>query len=108
MAQAYWQSGRTATFSLYFRSYPPDRAYFVLGGMDDVLDYLETLKFTEESFAYLKSTGIFDDGFVDYLGGLRFTGSVWAMPEGTVFFANETVVEVTAPVMEARSSRPTC
>ena len=104
MAQADWQSGRTATatFSLYFRSYPPDRAYFVLGGMDDVLDYLETLKFTEESLAYLKSTGIFDDGFVDFLGGLRFTGSVRAMPEGTIFFANEPVVEVTAPVMEAQ------
>ncbi len=104
MAQAYWQSGRTAqaTFSLFIRSYPPDRAYFVLGGAEDVLDYLETLEFSEESLAYLRSTDVFDAGFVDYLGGLRFTGSVRAMPEGTVFFANEPVVEVTAPVVEAQ------
>ncbi len=104
MAQAYLQSGTTgtATFSLYFRSYPPDRAYFVLGGVDDVLDYLESLRFAGDDLNYLESLDLFDGGFLDYLAGLRFTGSVRAMKEGSVFFAGEPVMEVTAPIIEAQ------
>ena len=104
MAQAYLQSGTTgsATFSLYFRSYPPDRAYFVLGGVDDALDYLESLRFTGDDLDYLKSLDLFDDGFLEYLAGLRFTGNVRAMKEGSIFFAGEPVMEVTAPIIEAQ------
>ena len=104
MAQAYLQSGTTgsATFSLYFRSYPPDRAYFVLGGVDDALDYLESLRFTGDDLDYLESLDLFDGGFLDCLAGLRFTGSVRAMREGSVFFAGEPVLEVTAPIIEAQ------
>ena len=104
MAQAYLQSGTTgtATFSLYFRSYPPDRAYFVLGGVDDALDYLEGLRFTGDDLDYLESLDLFDGGFLDYLAGLRFTGDVRAMSEGSVFFAGEPVMEVTAPIIEAQ------
>ena len=59
MAQAYWQSGTTAeaTFSLYFRNYPPDRAYFVFAGLEDVLDYLEHFGFSDADLDYLRSTG---------------------------------------------------
>ena len=104
MAQAYLQSGTTgsATFSLYFRSYPPDRAYYVLGGVDDALDYLESLRFTGEDLDYLESLDLFDDGFLEHLGGLRFTGNVRAMKEGSIFFAGEPVMEVTAPIIEAQ------
>ena len=104
MAKAYLQSGTTgsATFSLYFRSYPPDRAYFVLGGVDDALDYLESLRFTGDDLDYLKSLDLFDDGFLAYLAGLRFTGNVRAMKEGSIFFAGEPVMEVTAPIIEAQ------
>ena len=104
MAQAYWQSGvrEQATFSLFFRSYPPDRSYFVLAGVQDVLDHLEGFRFSGDDIEFLGSTDRFDAGFVDFLHGLRFTGSVRAMHEGSMFFANEPVIEVTAPVIEAQ------
>ena len=104
MAQAYWQNGMTAeaTFSLYFRETPPDRAYFVFAGLCDVLDYLEGLHLSGDDVAYLRSMDQFDEEFLNYLGQLRFTGSVRAMPEGTIFFVNEPVIEVTAPVIEAQ------
>jgi nicotinate phosphoribosyltransferase len=104
MAQAYWQSGQTAsaTFSLFFRKYPPDRAYFVLAGLADVLDYLEGFRFSPGDLEYLHSLGRFDRDFLEYLRQLRFSGSVRAMPEGTIFFINEPVIEVTGPVIEAQ------
>ncbi len=104
MAQAYLQSGTTgtATFSLYFRSYQTDRAYFVLGGVDDALDYLEDLRFTADDIGYLASLDLFDDDFLHHLAGLRFKGEVRAMSEGSIFFAGEPVMEVTAPVIEAQ------
>ena len=104
MAQAYWRSGTTAqaTFSLFIRSYPPDRAYFVLAGVDDVLDYIEDLWFSDGDIDYLRSVDKFDPDFVDSLRTLSFSGSVRAMPEGSIFFANEPVVEVTAPVIQAQ------
>ena len=104
MAQAYWSSGHTApaTFSLIFRSYPPDRAYFVFAGLADVLEYLESFQLTGDDMAFLRSLGLFDKDFLAYLQGLRFTGVVRAMKEGSIFFTEEPVVEVTAPVIEAQ------
>lgn len=104
MAQAYWQSGQTAsaTFSLFFRKYPPDRAYFVFAGLADVLDYLESFRFSSGDLDYLGSLDRFERDFLEYLRQLRFTGRVRAMPEGTIFFINEPVVEVTGPVIEAQ------
>ncbi len=104
MAQAYWKSGVTgdATFSLFIRRYPPNRAYFVFASLEDILDYLENLRFTESDIESLRSLSIFEDGFLDYLAGLRFTGSVRAMPEGSIFFADEPVIEVSGPVIEAQ------
>jgi len=104
MAQAYWQSGQTAsaTFSLFFRKYPLDRAYFVFTGLADVLDYLERFSFSPPDLDYLRSLDRFDGGFLEYLRQLRFTGTVRAMVEGTIFFINEPVVEVTAPVIEGQ------
>lgn len=104
MAQAYCQSQRTApaTFSFFIRSLPPHRAYFVFAGLDDVLDYLEGLRFTLEEVDYLRSLGRFEGGFLRHLEQLRFTGSVRAMAEGSIFFADEPVLEVTAPVIEGQ------
>ena len=70
MAQAYWQSGQTAsaTFSLFFRKYPPDRAYFVFAGLADVLDYVEGLHFSSADLEYLDSLGRFDRDFLEYRG----------------------------------------
>jgi nicotinate phosphoribosyltransferase len=104
MAQAYWRSGTTApaTFSLFVRAYPPDRGYFIAAGLEGVLDYLEHFRFTPADLDSLHGLGRFNDQFLDVLAGLRFTGDVRALPEGTVFFVNEPVLEVTAPVIEAQ------
>ena len=84
MAQAYFRQEMfaPATFSLFIREYPPNRGYFVAAGLEDVLGFLQGLKFGPSSLDYLKSTAIFSDDFLDYLGSLRFTGSVRAIPEG--------------------------
>lgn len=104
MAQAYWHSGQTgpSTFSLFFRHYPPDRGYYLFAGLAAVLDYLEGFGFSPADLDYLRSLGRFDPKFVEHLGRLRFTGSARALPEGTVCFANEPVIEVTGPLIEAQ------
>ena len=104
MAQSYWQSGKseTATFSLFIRSYPPNRGFFVSAGLEDVLDYLQEFSFDRPAIDYLHSTRLFAADFLDSLKGLRFTGEVWAIPEGRLFFKDEPIIEITAPVIEAQ------
>ena len=104
MAQAYFCQGMdgAATFGLTIRSYPPNRGYLVSAGLDDVLDYLSRLQFDDDAIGYLRSLGMFTPGFLDYLRGVRFTGSVRAVPEGRLFFAGEPLLEVTAPIIEAQ------
>jgi len=104
MAQAFYQQGMfaQATYSLFIRQYPPNRAFLVAAGLEDVLDYLENLRFSQASLDYLRSIGIFDSNFLKYLKDLRFTGSVRAIPEGRLFFTDEPVLEVTAPIIEAQ------
>ena len=104
MAQTYFQHGMSsrATFSLFIRNYPPNRGYFVAAGLEDVLRYLEEWRFPDESIDYLRSTGIFDGEFLEYLSGVKFTGDVRAIPEGRLFFADEPVLEVSGPVLEAQ------
>ena len=104
MAQAFYQHGMfsPATFSLYVRHYPPGRGYLVAAGLEDVLDFLAQLQFDQRSLDYLESTGIFTTDFLGFLGELRFTGSVCAIPEGRLFFADEPVLEITAPLIEAQ------
>ncbi len=104
MAQSYFhnKSFEPATFSLFIRSYPPNRGYFVAAGLEDVLDFLAQLSFDEESIEYLRSTRIFNRDFLEFLKGVRFTGEVWAIPEGRLFFKDEPVIEITAPIIEAQ------
>ncbi len=104
MAQVYFDQGMfaPATFSLFIRNHPPNRGYLVFAGLEDVLDYLEALNFDGDQVGSLRSQGIFSEEFLGYLAGLRFRGSVRAMPEGRLFFADEPVLEVTAPIIEAQ------
>ncbi len=104
MAQSYFVEGMDgeATFSLYVREYPPGRGYLVAAGIDDALDCLAALSFDDESVEYLASTGTFSDDFLDYLRGFRFTGSVRAVAEGSLFFTDEPALEVTGPVIAAQ------
>jgi nicotinate phosphoribosyltransferase len=91
-----------ASFSLFVRDYPPERGFFIAAGLENALRELKNFRFTDGEREYLKETGLFDADFVDYLGRLRFTGDIVAVPEGTVFFADEPILEVTAPIVEAQ------
>jgi nicotinate phosphoribosyltransferase len=104
MAASYFehQMFEPATFSLFIRKYPSSRRYFVSAGLADVLSYLSNLKFTSEDLDYLRETGLFKSEFLSYLEKFRFSGSVWAIPEGRLFFVNEPLLEVTAPLIEAQ------
>jgi nicotinate phosphoribosyltransferase len=104
MAQSYLDEGMdaSATFSLFVRNLPSERGYLVCAGLEDVLSYLESLAFTPSDIVYLQSTGLFRAAFLDRLGSMRFTGSVRAMAEGITCFAEEPLLEVTAPLIEAQ------
>ena len=90
-----------ATFDFFIRRLPENRSYFLFAGLEEALQYLETIKFTEEHLGYLKKQG-FKWDFLDYLRNFKFTGEVWAVPEGTVAFPNEPLIRVTAPIIEAQ------
>jgi nicotinate phosphoribosyltransferase len=104
MAACYFDQGMNeeATFSLFIRKYPPDRGYFVAAGLPVALEYLASLRFSEEDVAYLEGTGLFRPDFLNFLKTVRFTGDVWALPEGTIFFKDEPILEVSAPIIEAQ------
>ncbi len=105
MGESYLAQGmaeRPATFQLFSRSLPRGWGYLIAAGIEGALSYLEQLHFTADELAYLETTGLFGSAFLDRLARLRFSGEVRAIPEGTVFFPNEPVLEVTAPLLEAQ------
>jgi nicotinate phosphoribosyltransferase len=104
MAASYFahQIFSTATFSLFIRENYLKRNFFVAAGLEDALNELAAFRFSEQDITYLQTTGIFSKDFLSYLAGLRFSGKIFAMPEGTIFFANEPILEVTAPIIEAQ------
>ena len=104
MAQGYFRQGMSsqATFSLFVRPSRVKRSYLVSAGLEDVLRYLEDFSFSSSAIDYLRSTSTFTDDFLDYLGSLRFTGRVRAIPEGRIYFHNEPALEITAPIIEAQ------
>lgn len=104
MAQSYFAEKRLAeaTFSVFVRSYPPDRGYFVCAGLDDVLDFLENFAFDAPAIEYLAAQKLFSEGFLGYLSEVRFTGDVWAIPEGRLLFKEEPLLELSAPIVQAQ------
>jgi len=104
MLGAYHAEGMTGTavFELFFRELPPHRNYVVAAGVNHVLDYLEHLQFHDRDIEWLSGLGRFDEGFLESLRSLRFTGDVHAVPEGTVVFADEPFVQVVAPLPQAQ------
>jgi len=104
MAAAYQANGidQQATFELSVRHLPEARRFLVAGGLDDALAGLEALSFTRDDVAYLAGLDLFPARFLDSLVDLRFTGEVWAVPEGEVVFAGEPLVRVTGPIVEAQ------
>ncbi|HTV37949.1 MAG TPA: nicotinate phosphoribosyltransferase [Xanthobacteraceae bacterium] len=104
MMQAYLDHGavQTAVFELFVRTLPPRRRFLLAAGLEQAIDFLENLHFSEADIDWLKSTGRFKQNLLDYLAAFRFEGDVHAMPEGTAFFANEPILRVTAPLPAAQ------
>jgi nicotinate phosphoribosyltransferase len=104
MIQAYLDKGedKEAVFEFFVRRLPPRRGFLLAAGLDDALDYLETLRFSAAEIDWLKSTGRFRDNLLDYLKNFRFTGDVHAIPEGSVCFPNEPLIRITAPLPQAQ------
>jgi nicotinate phosphoribosyltransferase len=104
MVQAYLDRGeyREAVFEFFVRRLPSRRGFLLAAGLDDALDYLETLRFSQAEIAWLQGTGRFRDNLIDYLSSFRFSGDVHAIPEGTVCFPNEPLIRITAPLPQAQ------
>ena len=104
MAASYYESEMDqmpATFSLFIRAHPR-RSYFIAAGLQEVLAQIESFQFSTNDLTYLSSLSLFDPRFLDYLSKLRFEGDIFAMPEGSVFFADEPLVEISAPILQSQ------
>jgi len=104
MLQAYFDEGMAdiAVFEFFVRALPPGRNFLLAAGLEQVLCYLEQLRVTETELAWLRDHGGFSEPFLAALGALRFSGDVHALPEGTVFFVNEPMLRITAPIAQAQ------
>ena len=104
MLQAYWQHRMDdiAVFELFVRKLPRERRFLVAAGLDPVLDWIEHARFEADELRWIEDCGRFAPGFAYWLARLRFTGDIWAMPEGTVFFADEPILRVVAPIAQAQ------
>ena len=105
MAQTYFNEGRKdeeVYFDIFFRENPFNGGYTISGGLDETINYIKNFKFGEEEIAYLKSLNTFTDEFLDYLKDLKFTGDIYAVPDGTIVFPNEPVLTVKADLVTAQ------
>lgn len=104
MMQGYYESNSSETviFDAFYRKNPCDNGYAISAGLDQVIDYINNLHFSEEDISYLASLGIFHEGFLDYLRNFHFEGDIWAIPEGSVVFPYEPLLKVIAPIMQAQ------
>ena len=105
MGNGYWKSGMKdciTYFDVFFRSVPDEGGYAIAAGLEQIVDYIQKLHFSEEDLEYLRSRGIFDEEFLTYLRDFKFHGDMWAVPEGTPIFPREPVITVRAPAIEAQ------
>ena len=104
MMQGYYKNNRKdlVIFDTFYRKNPSEAGYAVCAGLQQVIDYIKNLHFNEEDIAYLRSTTLFDEDFLSYLAEFRFSGSIYAIPEGTVVFPMEPLLKVIAPITEAQ------
>ena len=89
-------------FDVFFRNVPDGGGFAIAAGLEQVISYIENLRFTEEDITYLRGKGCFCEEFLNYLRGFRFTGDIWAVPEGTPIFPREPILTVRAPAIEAQ------
>ncbi|SDB29747.1 nicotinate phosphoribosyltransferase [Eubacterium oxidoreducens] len=104
MMQGYFKTGNhdVAVFDAFYRNNPSGGAYAICAGLEQVIDYIEHLSFQKEDIDYLRSLGIFNEDFLEYLSTFKFSGDIYAIAEGTVIFPREPLVKVVAPIMEAQ------
>ena len=105
MARGYFHSeikDKIAYFDVFFRKVPDGGGYAIAAGLEQIIEYIKSIKFEKSDIEYLRSKNIFDEDFLTYLSTFRFTGDIWAVPEGTVIFPNEPIMTVRAPAMEAQ------
>jgi nicotinate phosphoribosyltransferase len=104
MAHGYWKTGmnRRAVFEMFFRRQPFEGGFSVFAGLETLLENLRGFSFSPEDIAYLRNLGLFDPAFLEYLGTFRFTGSLWAMDEGTVIFPQEPLVRIEGGLIECQ------
>ena len=95
-------SKRTVYFDVFYRDNPDKGGYAIAAGLEQIIEYIQSLSFSEEDIEYLRSKNLFDEEFLSYLKNFRFTGDMWAVPEGTVVFPGEPVITVRANAMEAQ------
>lgn len=105
MMQGYFfakDANETVIFDAFYRTNPDGNGFAIAAGLDQVIDYIKNLHFTDGDIEYLRSVKIFREEFLEYLANFRFTGDIYAIPEGTVVFPREPLVKVIAPIMEAQ------
>ena len=104
MMQGYFKNPvqETVIFDAFYRTNPCGNGFAIAAGLDQVIDYIKNLHFSREDVDYLRSVGVFDEDFLEYLSDFHFSGDIYAIPEGTVVFPREPLVKVIAPIMEAQ------
>ncbi len=105
MIQGYFANGyadRITYFDLFFRRCPDEAGFAIAAGLEQIVQYIQDLHFSQEDIAYLRRRGIFSEEFLDYLAQFRFTGDIWAVPEGTPIFPKEPIITVRAPAAQAQ------
>ena len=105
MSNGYFRNGykdRITYFDLFFRQVPDGGGFAIAAGLEQVVEYITNLHFSDEDIDYLRSRGIFCEEFLQYLRDFRFTGDIWAVPEGTPVFPREPLITVRAPAIEAQ------
>ena len=105
MGNGYFVQGmqdRITYFDIFFRSVPDNGGFAIAAGLEQAIEYVQQLHFDEDDIAYLRSRNMFDEGFLQYLRGFRFTGDIWAVPEGTPIFPREPIMTVRAPAIQAQ------
>ena len=104
MMQGYFKNptNQTVIFDMFYRVNPCGGSFAITAGLEQMIEYIENLHFTDDDIEYLRSLHIFEDDFLEYLRSFKFTGDIYAIPEGTVVFPREPLVKVIAPIMEAQ------